>query len=317
VNAADLARLELAKRAYQATQPSESELQTGVRRARLALIRTKPRRNWFSRGLVFVVLAVGGLAYAKPHQIGELLDQVLPSLNDGGKREEQGGVSSATDAAAKVRASKALGQPLLMAPAGEARAAEPAALARVDERDHAMTPAATLASADETRAALPRAARALAGTGTEAVGTEAEGTEAQRTEERRAEAAGAAAGLPNAATHGVMRAKKASPKLASAPREPSRPTADALPRPPAASDWGRVGQALAQGNDAAALAALSELSESDDARTRDKADLGRAQLLLAHGNADQACALARALTHRRAGGRIERQALSILKACTH
>ena len=62
MNAADLARLELAKRAYKATQASEAEVQTGVRRARLALTRPKRRRNWFSKGLVFVVLAVGSLA---------------------------------------------------------------------------------------------------------------------------------------------------------------------------------------------------------------------------------------------------------------
>jgi hypothetical protein len=97
--------------------------------------------------------------------------------------------------------------------------------------------------------------------------------------------------------------------------------ADVTP-PPAAdagdkqlSDWGRVGQALAHGDDAAALSALQELAQSDDARTRDKADLGRAQLLLAHGNLEQGCSLARNLTHRRAGGRIERQALLLLKRC--
>jgi hypothetical protein len=82
------------------------------------------------------------------------------------------------------------------------------------------------------------------------------------------------------------------------------------------TDWGRVGQALASGDSNAALSALGELSESDDPSTRDKADLGRAQLLMAHGTPEQACALARSLTHRRAGGRIERQAQLLLKSCT-
>jgi hypothetical protein len=81
------------------------------------------------------------------------------------------------------------------------------------------------------------------------------------------------------------------------------------------SDWGRVGHALASGDSSEALAALGELSESEDPRTRDKADLGRAQLLMARGEAEQACVLARSLTQRRAGGRIERQAQLLLKNC--
>ena len=39
MNAADLARLDVAKRAYKAAQPSASEVQSGVRRARLSLLR--------------------------------------------------------------------------------------------------------------------------------------------------------------------------------------------------------------------------------------------------------------------------------------
>jgi hypothetical protein len=72
---------------------------------------------------------------------------------------------------------------------------------------------------------------------------------------------------------------------------------------------------LARGNDTEALSALGELSASDDPSTRDKADMGRAQLLMAHGESNKACALARSLTHRRAGGRIERQAQLLLKTC--
>jgi hypothetical protein len=81
------------------------------------------------------------------------------------------------------------------------------------------------------------------------------------------------------------------------------------------SNWGRVGQALAHGDEASALTVLDQLSQSPDMRTRDKADLGRAQLLMAQGNREAACSLARSLTHRRAGGRIERQALALLKSC--
>ena len=87
MNAADLARLEVAKRAYQAVQPSATEVQTGVRRARLSLLRAKSRRSWFSKGLVFVVLAVGSLAYAKPHALGELVERALPHVDAGAKAQ--------------------------------------------------------------------------------------------------------------------------------------------------------------------------------------------------------------------------------------
>jgi hypothetical protein len=72
---------------------------------------------------------------------------------------------------------------------------------------------------------------------------------------------------------------------------------------------------LAGGDDARALSALARLSESADASTRDKADLGRAQLYMAHGNAAPACAIARSLLQRGAAARIERQAHSLLKIC--
>jgi hypothetical protein len=73
---------------------------------------------------------------------------------------------------------------------------------------------------------------------------------------------------------------------------------------------------LAEGDDGAALSTLEQLAESDDASTRDKADLGRAQLFMAHGNEPQACELARSLAGRHPGARIERQAKVLLKSCT-
>jgi hypothetical protein len=81
------------------------------------------------------------------------------------------------------------------------------------------------------------------------------------------------------------------------------------------SDWGRVAQALGRGDETQALAALSELSQSDDQRTRDKADLGRAQLLIARGEREKGCTLARSLGDGRAGSHIERQARLLLKSC--
>jgi hypothetical protein len=261
MNEADLARLALAKRAYLAAQPSEAEVQTGVRRARLALRRTKPRKRWLSKGLVLVVLAVGSLAYAKPHALGEWVAQVLERPGKG----------------------KALAS------------------------GHGATAPAPVVATTTTPIAAPGAAPATTPAPTEDEATAAQATAAQAT---AAEALAVTATKPS---HGAAarpngangnRADNASPSTSTQPAQPD-----------AVSEWGRVGQALARGDEQAALAGLGELSTSDDPRTRDKADLGRAQLLLGHGNLDDACALARSLTRRHAGERIERQARALLKSC--
>jgi hypothetical protein len=264
MNAADLARLELAKRAYRATEPNATEVQRGVRRARLGLQRPKERRRWFSKGLVMVVLAVGGLAYAKPQAMGELVSSVLEAS---GARGQQSGRGHGAVAAL---------------PSGVPPAAPPGAASP------AVSPVAAPAAIDDAPAATaPSAARP-----------------------------------PSAAK------LKAAPRVAPSPLAPvARPeqespsgadsASSAAADPRNVSDWGRVGQALARGDENKALAVLSKLSESDDQRTRDKADIGRAQLFMASGNADAACAIARSLTNRRAGSRIERQAQALLKSCAH
>jgi|GEM_PF-5291013 len=269
MNAADLARLELAKRAFQAAQPGAAEVQSGVRRARLALDRAKPRRRWFSKGLVFVVLAVGSLAYAKPQALGELVEKVRTrEPADAGKHPGR------APAAATARVENEAGAKTI-AKAEAAAAAEAPAAAFVAEaqREPRPAPASGNVEARSPNEATVAAARA-AGTG-----------------------------LRPAHAESKTSAVSSSKALASAPRI-------------VVSDWGRVGQAMARGDDNGALAALDGLAASDDPRTRDKADLGRAQLLMAHGNQDEACAVARSLTHRRAGGRIERQAQLLLKSCS-
>jgi hypothetical protein len=276
MNAADLARLELAKRAYKATQPSESEIQTGVRRARLSIGRPRPRRNWFSKGLVFVALAIGSLAYAKPHALGELVESVLPRADSSGKN---GGVGTA-----------ALGLP------------------PETSTDFGEAPAKPgLQGATALNGLTPNAAQ-----------NANDATTAGENGSHPESATPAAAAAPTTAVANPATSAKSA-------RRSGRPTAPApaapaqLDTPDAAtavSDWGRVGQALARGDETQALATLGELSESDDQRTRDKADIGRVQLLLAHGDRDKACALARSLTNRRAGGLIERQAQALLKSCT-
>jgi hypothetical protein len=262
VNAADLARLEVAKRAYNAAQPSATEVQTGVRRARLSLRRGKSRRNWFGKGLVLVVLAIGSLAYAKPHALGELVENLTRPAGAGGKR---GGRASA--------APTPLPSPVANARGTSAPSAGTSTEVAVSQTLPA-TPEATPETAKLAAAALPK-------------------------QPHRGTSAGAPSHRP------------ATVAATSTNRGPAEST-----EPAAVSDWGRVGQALARGDETQALAALGELSESGDQRTRDKADLGRAQLFMAHGDRDKGCLLARSLSNRRAGSHIERQAQLLLKSCT-
>jgi hypothetical protein len=256
VSATDLERLRVAKRAYDATRPSEVEVQAGVRRARLWLGRPRPRRRWFSKGLVFAVLALGGLAYAKPHAIGELVAQV----------------TKPPKAPALLGKHAAYPLPPVEAPASDPAAAPPVLPAPVAPPPPLEVTLREVAPSNPS----PELLRAKA---------------------------------PRRVT---------APSAVSEPLEPAPlPSASSEPSGAAAemSAWGRVGQALAQGDDTEALSALQQLSRSGDERTRDKADLGRAQLFMAHGQTEKACALARSLTQRRAGSRIERQAQVLLKSC--
>lgn len=249
MNANDLGRLELAKRAFLATQPRTSEVQAGVRRARLALRRPKRRRGWFGKGLVLVVLAVGGLAYAKPHAVGEALATVLAR-------------------ASAARGAARLGHEL-RASSKEARVAS-------------STPASSSASSPTRAGALNQVAQT---------------SSAAQPDPKL----GADAGLRT--THPAARG-------ASLPvRRGSKQVQETV------SEWGRVGQALAQGDETRALALLGELSESDEPRTRDNADLGRARLLLSHGEPAQACAIARSLSRRAANQNVRHQAEHLLEAC--
>lgn len=292
MNAADLARLELAKRAFQATQPGDAEVQTGVRRARLALDRPKPRSRWFSKGLVFVVLAVGSLAYAKPQALGELVEKVLPrDAANAGKHLAGSPASTPVEAAVRLDGVK----PTSRRARGAGASANSAPTRDDSQTGTSAIAEAEAASAAEAAAAPPSAAEAR---------RDARAPSASGKAQMQALNGAAAAAVPATSKRPAPGANAAGSSESGA----GTPTI-------AVSDWGRVGQALARGDDSAALAALNGLSESDDQRTRDKADLGRAQLLMAHGDQDKACSLARSLTHRRAGGRIERQAQLLLKSC--
>ncbi len=283
MNAADLARLELAKRAYGAAQPSDAEIQTGVRRARLSLTRPKPRRAWFSKGLVFIVLAIGSLAYAKPHAIGEMVEKLLP--RDTGTNGKGPAGSSALSA--PLEAASKLGN-------GVARNnTDVVSASPTFEQPTELTAPSTPLNGQLVAPNKVTSARALTSTPNDG-----------------ANGSTGANGTSRPAGPAVSSAVTTSPAGAAA-----RAKAGAEGAATSVTDWGRVGQALARGDETAALSALRELSESDDQRTRDKADLGRAQLFMAHGDPDKACALARTLTNRRAGSRIERQAQLLLKSC--
>lgn len=309
---ADLARLEIAKRAYQAAQPRAAEVQTGVRRARLGLGRPKPRRNWFSKGLVLVVLALGSLAYAKPQALGELVQNAirpsppLPRKHLGGASELPSETNQpprlATKPAVVVEPSRAV--PAVVASAGRAMIVPMPALA-----GGSATAAGTVLTLDPTPAPSPASATAP-------VSAVAPAALAPTTALVPA-AAGAATPTeaPSAATPTAgSKAARATARTADEAGAHERGTIGSS-ESSSSSEWGRVGRALARGDDARALSALAQLSESADASTRDKADLGRAQLFMAHGNEQQACALARSLLQRRAGVRIERQAQGLLKNC--
>ena len=266
MNAADLARLERALRAYKAAQPTENEIQTGVRRARLSLGRSKPRRAWFSKGLVFVALAIGSLAYAKPHALGELVENVR-------RRDDAGGAKHGVGAAA------------LSLPTETPTLAAAHDVHRVAATNAAAANGAAAARPSPVAVALPVPAAVD-------------------------EARPAKKIQPSSRSADARRRQDATTRAVAGQGEADAPDAGA-----AVSDWGRVGQALASGEETQALAALAELSQSEDQGTRDKADIGRAQLLMAHGDRNKACALARSLTNRRAGSRIERQAKTLLKSC--
>lgn len=243
MNEADLARLQLARRAFKAAAPSDVEVQVAVRRARLALLRSRKTRSLAGKSLVVLVLAIGGLAYAKPQAVGDLL--------------------------------------------GSAPAESPGSTQAIGRSREPVAPPAALAQ---------QANAAQAVQGAPAV---------QPTPQAAAPAGAAVVASP---AQGASPAQSAAAKSA-APGRAAKPAVTA-------SEWGNVASALARGDEGSALASLGNLSQSEDPRTRDKADLGRAQLLLSRGERDSACALGRALLERTIDAHLERQARALLNDCT-
>ncbi len=282
MNAADLARLELAKRAYRHVEPSAIEVQRGVRKARLGLRRPRQRRAWFSKTLVAVVLAMGGLAFAKPQALGVWVETALRS-----------GASSSPKRAggAGVSAEAALAPRLVAGGAATPVSPKERSTETPTVESRALTAPLAPAAASQPAPADQQPAKRAAGS--------PQGPKSNPAQ------------VPNLAQPDP--ARKLDPESAAVVADNAQPEGSEAG---VASEWGRVGEALARGDEPRAMAALKELSHSEDPRTRDKADLGRAQLLMGNGNRDQACTMARSLTNRRAGGRIERQAQVLLKSCT-
>jgi hypothetical protein len=277
MSAADLARLELAKRAYRSTEPSATEVQRGVRKARLGLRRPRARTTWLTKTVVGVVLAMGGLAFAKPQALGELVQTALQSVSNAPNRASGSGGAPAAPVAQRPAADAVPHAKVAVAPAPAASASSQA--------DSATAGTSLLAGRRES-AKPPGVRKPAVAASDSAVPEEAlTGSEARSPIEPKA----LPDSFPDAATDQATTSQ--------------------------VSDWGRVGSALARGDESRALAVLNELSESEDRRTRDKADLGRAQLMMSNGNREQACATARSLTNRGAGSLIERQALLLLKGC--
>jgi hypothetical protein len=282
MNAEDLARLELAKRAYRSTEPRASEVQRGVRKARLGLQRPRLRSTWLTKTVVACVLAMGGLAYAKPQALGELVQTALRSTPSGSKHEGASGLAPA---------------PAALVPPRKAPATQPAQSPRANATPVAAAPVAAPQVVEPARVAPVVAAAKAVNAPRAAQPTEVPVVLAEEAPLAR-----------NASTPSGKRA-------ASAGSFPDASASKGAQSPQQVTDWGRVGSALAKGDETQALAVLNELSESEDRRTRDKADLGRAQLMMSNGNRDKACATARSLTNRGAGSRIERQAQVLLKGC--
>jgi hypothetical protein len=292
-------RLTVAVRAYRAAEPTEAEVQAAVRRARLSLRRPPKRRARFLKLAVLGVLAMGGLAYANPSALHNWVSRELADAS-----------VTRVSPPAGARAAKDH-VPQNARPASELLRGEP----RRNSGSHTAPPAN---SGQQNAATLPP--------------DQTEDASARRSEASKPEyplPVTPAAGEPGAQR--PVRAPSTAPPAAARPTgsaaafatgrpvlahegefEPSTP-ARAANEP--VSDWGRVGNALARGDEQDALQALASLADSPDERTRDKADLGRAQLYMANGDRDRACALARSLTRRRAGGRIERQAQLLLREC--
>jgi hypothetical protein len=287
MNAADLARLEVAKRAFRAVEPSTAEVQRGVRKARLSLRRPRQRRAWFSKTLVAVVLAMGGLAYAKPQALGEWVEGALRSRASTSPKRA-GGAATTVEATPTPR----------LVEGGAAVVAVPRARATQ----------APLVDAPGLAPELPRSpvAQPQPASGDP---QPVEHTAASPKAPTNNPASARAPTLTKPDQPGRLDQEQAKPALGATSDQQEGAEAGV------ASEWGRVGEALARGDETRALAALKELSQSDDARTRDKADLGRAQLLMGSGHRDQACTMARSLSNRRAGSRIERQAQVLLKSC--
>lgn len=289
MNAPKLSQLLLMQRAYRAVEPNVAEVQAGVRRARLALRQPRRTRTGRAKPLLLLVLGLSGMAYAYPSALRELTEPAAPALPHDRRGPSRG--AGARPAPVVEQQAKQAAVSATLSP-GTSAAATPAAL---------TTPAAD--AAPPLAATAPSERPASAGDAP-SVQEQAPKAELPAGSVRPVSAAAVGSARTQAAGVTDTAARAGGAGVATGGRGAT------------ASQWGSVRRALAHGNEQAALAALSSLARSIDPQTRDKAKLGRAQLLMARGEHTQACSLARELSEHCSDPRIERQAQGLLKSCT-
>ncbi len=295
MNAPKPTQLSLMQRAYRAAEPNVAEVQAGVRRARLAL--RQPRRARTGRGkpLMLLVLGLSGMAYAYPSALRELVEHAAPVLpHDGRSASHTIGAHPAPAVEQRTKSAR----PLTGA-AAPGTGANPTPAVAANPTPGAANALAPVSAPDSNEAALPAPGAAK--------------VVAEHEPASQAEQSASSARPRNGAASGAAGTQA---KMADSASRASRGKASPASKGQTASQWGSVRRALVQGDEQAALTALGSLARSEDPQTRDKAKLGRAQLLMARGEQTQACSIARELNEHGTDARIERQAQGLLKSCT-
>lgn len=257
-------RLELARTAFAATQPSDWQVQWAARRALLRLRR--PRRRFRVGSLLAVALAfLGALAYAANAGRAERVGMTSKSPAKGWAGID---IESAADGVASLGTEDTAPR-----------------VGVIVEND------ALPASEQRAGAAAPEGDSASDAVSLEALPLEPEGAGPSRASSRQARSS--RTDLPRR-TGRTARALASSEKVKrgeTAVVSPQQPTAEdqgeALAS--AAAGWRQVGIALAQGHTGEAERVLRQMSQHSDAKTQAKANIELGRLYAERGH----CALAR------------------------
>ncbi len=284
----DFRRLQMAARAYRAAQPTDLEVEQGVRRALTVMRRSsRPRRHpGVGTTLAMGILAFATLSYARPGEMAAWFKSLFSTRSEAAETrvaKRGAGTAEAPQALPSAAATDTTNRLALAAPAGAAAAA---------------------ASAGEL-AAGARPTTAEAGSVTSG---SAPGAVVERSPQPRG---GATAAVGSLATRGTEQVAPAHGSTALASQTPKRHAAQSR-----RATWAEVSTALAKNDSEGALRALGDLAQHGDSATRAKAELGLAQLYFAHGNRVKACGIARSLVGRsEVSKRIQERAQGLLADC--